>query len=109
MSEYRKNLKKQNGGALIDWNDLISMLSPESQTLVRDYLENMVNPQSMHINDFFNSSDLIIKCEKSKYTVLKSNILTLKAIKNHIICEDKYSYSVINASNMELIKNYKNS
>jgi len=100
MSEFRKNIKKQNGGALIDWNSLISILSPESQTLVRDYLENMVNPQAIQLDDFFNSSDMIIKCEAYNYNVLNFKMLTLKAINNYIICEDKDSYSVINQSNM---------
>jgi hypothetical protein len=100
MTEFRKNEKKKTGGVQIDWNKMISMLSADSQTLVRDYLENMVNPQTMQLDDFFNSSDMIIKCETSYYNVPKFKMLTLKAINNFIICEDIDSFSVITPSSM---------
>jgi hypothetical protein len=108
MTEFRKNERKKTGGVLIDWNKMISMLSAESQTLVRDYLENMVNPQAMQLDDFFNSSDMIIKCETSYYNVPKVRMITLKAINNFIICDDKDSFSVITPSSMVQFKNYKN-
>jgi hypothetical protein len=56
MSEFRKNLKRLNGGKDIDWDNEISKMSNESQITAKDYIKNMVEPQAAFTESYFDEN-----------------------------------------------------